>query len=79
MCINATRCKFIYLSHVAWFFSFDCSDVAEVLTNLNKVNTDFNDVDDLIDIVINVIGSKLSILSKKLSVMEVSKAWSSSS
>ena len=52
-------------SHVAWSFSFDCTDVAEYLTDVTVV-TDFNDVDDEIDGL--VIGPTLSILSKKMEV-----------
>jgi hypothetical protein len=44
--------------------------VAEDLTDVTVVSTEFNDVDDEIDGL--VIGPTLSILSKKLSVMEVS-------
>ncbi len=44
--------------------------MAEDLTDVTVVSTEFNDVDDEIDGL--VIGPTLSILSKKLSVMEVS-------
>ena len=49
MFIYSMRClikKFWHKSHVAWSFSFDCTDVTEDLTDVTVVSTEFNDVDD---------------------------------
>jgi hypothetical protein len=61
---------FWHKSHVAWSFSFDCTDFAEDLTDLTLASTDFNDADDEIDEL--VIAPTFSKFSRKLSVIKVS-------